>query len=351
MSQATRDGSSTTPRRPSRAKAADAATFHVAAEGRDHGLSAATTLECLAESWNNAKASPPWGLDDLERKVRNAFQYAQGRAGSRTPEAMFPDPVPGGADPPPARRGLRLLHGWEALPTGEASWLADGLIPADGTTLLFGESGAGKSFVALDLAHCIASGQPFHGHSVQQGSVVYVVGEGLHGLWARSRAWCRVHSVTEKLPLFFADAPVAMNAAAQVAELRTAIQGVEAEHGPVVALFVDTLSQNFGGGDENDATSVQAFLRGADEAMQFRRARIIIHHNRTPGPGPRPRQFCAARGLGRILPGPAHRGGFRRGLRWPHFGVQENARRPTPCNPGVPGPPRGPGGRYRILGA
>src|SRR4051794_39667006 len=55
--------------------------------------------------------------------------------------------------------------------------LIDGLLPKTGLTVLYGESGAGKTFVTLDLACHIAAGRPWRGMAVEQGVVVYVAAE------------------------------------------------------------------------------------------------------------------------------------------------------------------------------
>lgn len=75
----------------------------------------------------------------------------------------------------------------KALPP--PTWLVDGLVPVDSTVLLYGASGAGKSFVAVDLACSVATGRAFHGRKVRQGGVLYVAAEGAAGLGQRVDAW------------------------------------------------------------------------------------------------------------------------------------------------------------------
>jgi len=52
-----------------------------------------------------------------------------------------------------------------------------------------GPSGHGKSFVALELAACVASGRAWHGRTVSRGLVLYVLAEGAAGANARLQAW------------------------------------------------------------------------------------------------------------------------------------------------------------------
>jgi len=62
--------------------------FRVAATARDYALSPATTLELMLELWN-PKCSPPWTVEDLKVKVKNAYEYAQKTVGNAHPSADF----------------------------------------------------------------------------------------------------------------------------------------------------------------------------------------------------------------------------------------------------------------------
>jgi hypothetical protein len=71
--------------------------------------------------------------------------------------------------------------------------IVDGYLYADTLARINGASGHGKTFVALDIAACVATGTPWHGHDVEQGDVVYIVAEGAHGIRKRVRAWENHH--------------------------------------------------------------------------------------------------------------------------------------------------------------
>src|SRR5581483_11686718 len=70
----------------------------------------------------------------------------------------------------------------ETLPPPE--WLVEGFMELGATILLYGESGAGKSLLALDIAACISAGVPWHGSTVRAGPVAYIAAEGVRGLGA-----------------------------------------------------------------------------------------------------------------------------------------------------------------------
>jgi RecA-family ATPase len=79
----------------------------------------------------------------------------------------------------------------EQLPLQE--WLIDGVLPKGGSAVLFGESGTGKTFTALDWSFHIGLGRPWLGRAVKQGDVVYVAGEGGSGYRDRVIAWSPSH--------------------------------------------------------------------------------------------------------------------------------------------------------------
>ena len=67
-------------------------------------------------------------------------------------------------------------------------WHVKDLIPAKAVGLIVGESRAGKTFLALDLAVATAEGREFFGKPVMQGGVLYIAAEGeatiARRLWA-----------------------------------------------------------------------------------------------------------------------------------------------------------------------
>lgn len=67
----------------------DQTTFKVAAHGRDFGLSPEDTLSLMADHYNN-RCEPPWAAEELQRKVQNAYKYAEGNIGSLAPTVAFP---------------------------------------------------------------------------------------------------------------------------------------------------------------------------------------------------------------------------------------------------------------------
>jgi AAA domain len=67
--------------------------------------------------------------------------------------------------------------------------LVAGILMTDSLAFLQGRPGCCKSFVALDMAGCVATGLPWQGKVAKKGTVLYVVAEGAGGLKRRVRAW------------------------------------------------------------------------------------------------------------------------------------------------------------------
>lgn len=160
-------------------------------------------------------------------------------------------------------------------------FLIDGLIETETLGLLFGDPGHGKSFVALELALCIATGTPFHGRAVKQGPVFVIVGEGLNGVKRRIAAWEKHHAVSLKdAPLFLSNRPAQFLDKASAREVTQAVHAMAAQHGDPAMIEIDTLARNFGPGDENQTSEMGQFIAAIDDLKaEFPGcAALIVHH-------------------------------------------------------------------------
>lgn len=166
------------------------------------------------------------------------------------------------------------------MPIKPIAWLIRDYIEEDALAVMYGPPGAGKSFVALDMSCCIASGIDFHGHRIKQGAVFYIAGEGHNGLARRLSAWSLHNGVERPTQMFISDAPTDLSSALNAAIVGDAIQQLADAAGIKPALIViDTMARNFGG-DENSATDVGQFIRHADTLRRRWKATVlIIHHS------------------------------------------------------------------------
>jgi predicted ATP-dependent serine protease len=87
-------------------------------------------------------------------------------------------------------------------------WIVRGVLPRAELAVIYGESGSGKSFLALDLCAAISLGLEWRAKRTVKGRVVYVCAEGAGGFKARLRAYAHGHEVElAELPAVIPDAP------------------------------------------------------------------------------------------------------------------------------------------------
>ena len=162
------------------------------------------------------------------------------------------------------------------------SWLLEGYLETDALAVFFGPPSAGKSFIALDIACCVATGTSFHGHAVLHGAVFIIAGEGHNGLARRSRAWAQHNGVSiEDADLYFSKEPADLSDVKNAAWVADAVQRLADETGKTPTLIViDTLARNFGG-DENSAAEIGQFVRSVDSLLRrkWNATVIIVHHS------------------------------------------------------------------------
>lgn len=160
-------------------------------------------------------------------------------------------------------------------------WLVDGVIQTESRAMLFGESGIGKSFAAIDMALCVASGRDWHGRAVRQGSVAYMATEGSDGLQSRVLAWARHHGMSqeeiEALPLYIAPKPFELTDSDERFEFIDELEKIR----PLPKLtIIDTLTGAAHGLDQNSAKDMAAFAYDCEIiSMATSGTVLLVHHS------------------------------------------------------------------------
>lgn len=156
-------------------------------------------------------------------------------------------------------------------------WTIDGVIPQNSFSVMYGEPGAGKSFLALDMALSVAHNQSWHGRAVWGGAVLYIAGEGVGGLGKRIKAWQAYYGVLCDAPLFVLPTAVRMREDDEVEKLMRTIDGLGVDFSCV---FIDTVARALLGGDENSATDMGMFVNACDAVKNHTKAAVVgIHHS------------------------------------------------------------------------
>jgi hypothetical protein len=177
---------------------------------------------------------------------------------------------------------MRVIAPGEIRPKLAGNWLIKGLVPKVGLGAIYGPSGHGKTFFALDLAMAIARGVPWRGRKTERAAVLYLSPDGGEMVQNRIVAYCQRHNIElGDHSLYLAPFPIDLlnrdrDGTRNV--VRT-VERIETANGVKVGLvMVDTVSRAMPGGDENGAKDVTRFIDNLSAIASGERAVIGIHH-------------------------------------------------------------------------
>jgi len=194
--------------------------------------------------------------------------------------APLPKPTAASVNPRPSSfMGLSDLMAMR----GPIDWLVKGWMERDCTGVLWGPSGACKSFLAISLATHISAGKPWQGFKVKRGAVFYILGEGKNGFANRVDAAIRAHGLdaddmdfyTSHMTCDLTDPDSAESIADEIARMSKACGQTPA------FVVIDTLARNFGAGDENSTVDMNRFVHNVDETIRNRLKTtvLVVHHS------------------------------------------------------------------------
>lgn len=179
---------------------------------------------------------------------------------------------------------IDLLSTKDLMALPPPRWLMRGLIPERGIVGLYGPSGEGKSFIALDWANHISEGLEWHGHPTVQTPVVYIAGEGQAGIQKRQRGWMNAHGVTDLPGMHYLLKPLYVRDPGVVEAFLDKLASIPDEEHGIVGIWpglviIDTLSRSFGAGEENSSADMGAFVDGVTKLAKGRHmSALVVHH-------------------------------------------------------------------------
>lgn len=177
---------------------------------------------------------------------------------------------------PPVTTAMRyqLLTSDSLCTLPAIQWQIKDVLPSRGIAAMFGPSGSGKSFLALDMLQSLASGRDWFGNKVKQCSVTYIALEGEAGVAGRIKAYLSRHGSTS-LNIRYVAQPFKLLEADDINELAEAILAA----GTADVVVLDTLSRATPGLDENDSKAMGLIIASA-KILQERIGGLLllIHH-------------------------------------------------------------------------
>jgi hypothetical protein len=176
--------------------------------------------------------------------------------------------------PPDAAR-YRLMTAEEISKLPPVRWLVRGILPAEGLAALYGASGSGKTFLALDLLAAVARGQAWFGNKTLPSPVTYVALEGETGMSQRVQAYERRHG---KLPVAVRFVAQALNLLTRqdIIDLASAIKAAGGGSG---VICIDTLNRASAGSDENDSKDMGRIIEAAKHLQQQVGGLVLLVHH------------------------------------------------------------------------
>lgn len=129
---------------------------------RDFALSPEKAFELLCAGWNE-RCSPPWPLEQLWVKVKNAADYGTAPLGGARPEATFgivtvPSVPLQWYQQPAIEHGIYLGNALDPSSLEARRWLAERLLIRGEVTVMAAAGAAGKSITSLTVAAHYAVG-------------------------------------------------------------------------------------------------------------------------------------------------------------------------------------------------
>lgn len=174
-------------------------------------------------------------------------------------------------------------------PVKAVEWLIDEHLQTSTIATLIGETGCGKSFLAIDFALSIASGASWQGYEVKQGGVLYICGEGNAGIRVRMAAWESERNISDHSNFAVSTGPAFLLDATCLESLRANIEIAKQKLDVINLIVVDTLNTNWGNGNENEARDMTNFVNACKELQNETGACVLIVHHTGHGKADRGR--------------------------------------------------------------
>lgn len=220
-----------------------------------------------------------WEREDYrERTIDNALAYAEAEGGYFWYCDDDLAAIVGIFEAPKLDIKPRTYALGERIGMVKPTWLVKPLCRQNTVSVLFGESGSRKTWLALDLALSVASGTPFLGKfETKRQKVYYIISEGADDFEYRAWAWSKVRSVELPTEEWFVYRPGVYDFS-QDNVVEAVLADVNERLGGAGLLVIDTLSKNYPA--DTDKNEVMAkFVTQCELLREATGATIVpIHH-------------------------------------------------------------------------
>lgn len=171
----------------------------------------------------------------------------------------------------------KLLYGNDLLNAPPMSWIVQGIIPTKGLAALYGKSGSGKSFLALDMGLAVSSGiSHWFGYRITQVPVTYICLEGEAGIGKRINAWGLHFKKSLPKNMRFIMQSFNLLSPDDVTEMAKAIVSADSTDG---LLIIDTLNRASPGVDENSSKDMGRIIAACEKLQKLIGGLVLLVHH------------------------------------------------------------------------
>lgn len=155
-------------------------------------------------------------------------------------------------------------------------WLIEDVIPKADVMVLFGASGSGKSFAALEMGGAIARGVPWREQHSVKGRVLMIAAEGGGGVGKRIKAYCQHYMIRpEELDIGTMIAAPNFLMKDDIIEVAAAVK----QAGGFDLIITDTFAQVTPGANENAGEDMGLALANARALREATGAMVMLVHH------------------------------------------------------------------------
>jgi len=163
---------------------------------------------------------------------------------------------------------------------GPIEWMIQDYFEAKTISIIWGDTMAFKSFIALEVCFCVAAGISWHGQEVNQGTVLYVCGEGSNGIARRIAGLKHKYGITEHVPLYVSSGSRDIIEVDAIKEVISFGRSLETK---ISLVMIDTVNRNFSG-EENSSKDVAKAYKHLDQIKEaFDCSIAMVHHTGKSG--------------------------------------------------------------------
>lgn len=178
--------------------------------------------------------------------------------------------------------GFTIGRSLSTATANQKKWLVDGIIPRTGLIMLYGETGIGKSYAAIDLAFAITAGSDWAGRETSPFEALYIPTEDAYGIDRRNTLIARQRGLSEYFKPLIVDCQFDLSRNSDsVVRLIENLRGVP---GPIGLVIIDTMQMALGGADENSANEATAIVENCRRlSLYLDCAVLLVHHSGKDG--------------------------------------------------------------------